>query len=303
LALMMYIPLAPLGAAAVLTDLLRRGRSLGTRIAPRFTLSAAGVIALVTGVVPMLGRRRPEPSAPGATGVRLLHWNVQWGGRHSGESDWQRSAKMILSRHPDVVVLSEAPPDEWLSHSLQSDIGEWRTVQLSNEPGSRYWYRMRVCSPWPVHLEKRVPVRNGAAMAVDVEVKGRPVRLLMVDGMSSISKPRGPFLQDVAMECENAARAGAPYDVVVGDFNSVGRSIGFDAVRSAAGGYGRASDFCGGWRATWPAPLPIYDIDHVMPRAGVAVAGCEIFSSHLFDTDHRGQFVTLALPSSDGRSR
>src|SRR4051812_45955250 len=303
LSLMMYVPLAPVGAAAVLVDLLLRGRALGPRLVPRFTLSAAGVVALVIGIVPMLGLRRPQPPAAGGVTLTLLHWNVQWGGRRAAESDWQRSAKMMLSRHPDVIVLSEAPHDQWLSHSLETDAGEWRTVQLFNEPGSRYWYRMQVCSPWPVHLEKRVPVRNGAAMTVTVEVKGTPVRLLVGDGMSSISMPRVPFLYDVARACEDAAGAGAPYDVIVGDFNSVGRSIGFDAVRSAAGGYGRASDFCDGWRATWPAPLPVYDIDHVMPHAGVAVAGCEVFSSDLFDTDHRGQFVMLALPPSDGRSR
>ena len=297
LAMLMYVPLVPLGAGAVAIDLLRRGRS----VRARFAFCGAGVISLAVGGAPMVGLRSPDALPPDSRPITLLHWNMQSGGRLAAQPRWQRAADSILARQPDVIVLSEAPPDAWLFHSLKKYKGNWKTVHVSNEPGERYWYKPLVCSRWPMEMEGQVPVRNGVAMSVTVNVRGRSLRLLVVDGISNIPVVRTPFLHDIAAACDAAARAGRPYDVVVGDFNSVGRSIGFDAVRSAAGGYKRASDFCRGWRATWPVPLPVYDIDHVLVREGASVAGCEIFSSHTLDTDHRGQFVTVSLPTEAAR--
>lgn len=304
LAVCLYVPLAPLGAWAVVIDVFRRGRSLRLR----FALGGLGLLALVVGVAPMLGLKSPDAPPPGATPLTLLHWNMQSGGRLAAEPRWQRAAEQILSRQPDLIVLSEAPPDAWIFHTLKRVNGGWRTVHISNDAGSRYWYKPLVCSRWPMEMEGQLPVRNGVAMSVAVRVRGRMVRLLVVDGISDPRVVRTPFLQDVAAACNAAAKAGRPFDVVVGDFNSVGRSVGFDAVRSSAGGFKRASDYSGGWRATWPVPLPVYDIDHVLVRQDAAVTGCQVFSSHTLDTDHRGQFVTFALPPepeppATGRSR
>jgi endonuclease/exonuclease/phosphatase family metal-dependent hydrolase len=292
LALCLYMPLAPLGIEAVLLDALRRGRSLR----PRFGLAGLGGLALVVGVVPMLGLKTPDSPPPGAAPVTLLHWNMQSGGRLAAEPRWQRAAEQILSRQPDLIVLSEAPPDAWIFHTLKRVNGGWRTVHIANDPGLLYWYKPLVCSRWPMEMEGQLPVRNGVAMSVAVRVRGSTVRLLVVDGISDPRVPRTPFLEDIAAACDAAVRAGRPYDVVVGDFNSVGRSVGFDAVRSSAGGFKRASDYSRGWRATWPVPLPVYDIDHVLVRGDAAVTGCQIFSSRTLDTDHRGQYVSFALP-------
>ena len=293
-ALMMYVPLAPLGVWAVLLDLLRRGRGMR----PRFALTAAGVVALATGAVPMLGLRSPDPAPSTSQSVTLLHWNVQSGGRSMDPARWERAASEIVAREPDVIILSETPPDDLLFATLRKRGNGWNAVQLHPGPRRGYWYSLLACSRSSMTLDQEVPVRNGAAMAVTVNVRGRALRLLVVDGRSTILLPRTPFLHDVAAACDDAAREGRPYDVVVGDFNAVGRSVGFDAVRAAAGGFTRASNFSGGWRATWPSPLPLYDIDHVMARSGVAVTGCEVFFGSL-DTDHRGQYVTLALPERD----
>lgn len=259
-------------------------------------LAGAGLVAVVVGVMPLVGRRPPEPVPVSSAVVTLLHWNVLWGGRSAEQAVWDREAERISAHPADIVVLSEAPPDEWTADTL-SAWGGWRSVQLSSEKGRRYDYRLLVCSRWPVTTDGAVPVRNGAAMAATLTIRGRQVRLLVVDGMSTILLLRTAFLHDIAAACERAAKAGAPYDVVVGDFNSVGRSVGFDAIRSAAGGYRDASHYSGSWRATWPAPLPVYDIDHVMPRAGIAITASILFSGTALETDHRGQFVRLALPA------
>ena len=295
-AMLMYVPLALVGLAAIALDLLRRGRSLRRR----FGLSAVGLVALAVGGIPMLGLRSPAPASAGAQRVTLLHWNMQSGGRRAAKPRWERAAEQIVARRPDLIVLSEAPPDRWLFDSLKKVGGGWKTVQMSNAKDERYWYKPVVCSRWPMTMDGHVPVDYGVAMSVTVNARGRPLRLLVVDGVSWVTVLRTHFLHDVAAACEAAAKEGRPYDVIVGDFNAVGRSVGFDEVRAAAGGYVRASDYSGGWRGTWPVPLPVYDIDHVLVgNDGAAVLGSELFSSHPMDTDHRGQIVTLGLGTGE----
>jgi endonuclease/exonuclease/phosphatase family metal-dependent hydrolase len=247
----------------------------------------------------MVGVRRPETAPPGATAITLLHWNMQSGGRHAAQPRWDRAAERILSRTPDLIVLSEAPPDGWLFQSLHELGRGWRTVHIQNEFGGPYWYKPLVCSRWPLRMEGRVPVRNGVAMSVAADVRGRTVRLLVVDGISWPKVLRTPFLDDIAAACQDAARRGRPYDVVVGDFNAVGRSRGFDAVRAATPGYRESAAYSRNWRGTWPYPLPVYDIDHVFVRTGVAITGAELFSPPGLETDHRGHFVQLALPPEE----
>ena len=289
-ALMMYVPLVPVGLWSVALDLVRRGRSI-RRL--RFGLAAIGFGASVWGALLMLGMHTADPVPPASTEITVLHWNVMWGG--NDRRQWYEIAREIRLLNPDLVVLSEAPSDDVVVETLSSMLRPVRAVYITNPPGNRYWYNPMVCSPWSLKLEGPVDIRNGAAMSVFAVVRGRGVRLLVVDGKSDPRIGRTPMLHDVAAACDDAAREGDPFDLVVGDFNSVGRSIGFDAVAASGGdGYRRAAEYCHGWRATWPFPLPVYDIDHVWVRNGHAVLQCELLSSHR--TDHRGQFVRLALP-------
>lgn len=293
LALMMYIPMLPVGLWAVGQDTACRGRCIPRF---RFGLAILGLVAAAWGTSPLLGLRRPDPAPPGAVEVSLLHWNVMSGGRHAALPRWESAAEEILQRQPDLIVLSEAPPDGWTLRTLRGHGPRgWRAVHIRHEDGSPYWYKPAVFSRSPLRHE-RVPVRNGAAMAVATDVKGRTVRLLVVDGVSTPTVPRAPLLHDIAAACDKAAARGQPYDVIVGDFNVVSASIGFDDVMASGGGYRPAAAYCGGWRGTWPLPLPVYDIDHALVRRGLPVVGAELFSSPRLASDHRGQFVRLVLP-------
>src|SRR3954471_1826271 len=75
-----YIPVVPLGAAAVAFDLLRRGRTVRR---PRFGYAAIGALAVLVGAVPLVGLRPERQGGPATAGKTLtvLHWNVRWGGR------------------------------------------------------------------------------------------------------------------------------------------------------------------------------------------------------------------------------
>jgi hypothetical protein len=135
-------------------------------------------------------------------------------------------------------------------------------------------------------------------MSVIAEVRGRPVRLLVVDGQSNPFYSRLPFLRAIAEACQRAADTGHPYDAVVGDFNTPSRSIGFDAL--AAQGYTLASRSARGWRGTFPSLMPVYDIDHVWLAPKIHVRSCTLFNGP--STDHRGQFVRLRMLSGSLQS-
>jgi endonuclease/exonuclease/phosphatase (EEP) superfamily protein YafD len=223
----------------------------------------------------------------------VLHWNVIWGGGRTKSSS-RRAAilREILRQQADLVVLSEAPPDDWLDE-LVAELGPGASrVQIENGPKDAYWFKLVVCSKGPLRLVRREPIANGAGMAVEAEVRARTVRLLVVDAQSSPLIPRSPRLLDVADVCRRARDSGRPIDVVAGDFNSVSRSLGFDAIDGE--GYALASRSSRGWRGTFPCFLPVYDIDHVFVRRDLPLLGCRLFTT--LASDHRGQVVRFRLP-------
>ena len=285
LAVLMYLPVLPLGLTAIVLDLALSGRSFSRA---RFALSLLGGFACLVVSIPMIGRGAIDDAPANDPDVSLLHWNVQWGGGFfRSPKTWTAQRAEILSRQPDLIVLSEGPSADWIEQ-LVGDLGPggaW--VGVEHHPPSRYWYKLVVCSRWPIVLEKSDPLPGGTAMSVIAKVRGLPVRLLVVDGLSNPFRSRLPFLQANAESCQAAADAGHPYDAVVGDFNTPSRSIGFDAL--AGQGYTLASRSSRGWRGTFPSFMPVYDIDHVWLASKILVRSCTLFNGP--STDHRGQFV------------
>jgi endonuclease/exonuclease/phosphatase family metal-dependent hydrolase len=289
-ALLMYLPLWPLGAAAVALDLRRAGRALPW---PRFALTLAGLLAILAAAVPMIGWGAPSEPEPRLSQpeITILHWNVQWGGGlFRSQRTWAAQRSEILRCHPDIVVLSEAPRQGWVKQ-IVSDLGTGADcVGIQHEPGRRYWFGLVVCSRWPIRLNQRHEFPGGVGMSVTAEVRGRPIRILAVDGQSNPFRSRLPFLQAISETCRAAAEEGRPFDVVAGDFNTPSRSLGFDDL--AGQGYRFASQSARGWRATFPAWLPVYDIDHVLVGRGRRVSWSTLFNGPA--TDHRGQVALLS---------
>jgi len=285
LAILMYLPVLPAGLAAIALDLVRSGRGFPRA---RFALTLLGAVGSTWVASPMIGNRAASKSWPNEKTVSILHWNTQWdGGPFRSPRTWAAQRSEILRRKPDIVILSEPPAADWLEQ-LVDDIGPGATcVGIQHDPRNRFWYRLTVCSRWPIRLEERLALPGGVAMSVLAEVGGRHMRLLAVDGRSNPFQSRLPFLRAIADACRAAAGEGRPFDVVAGDFNTPSRSLGFDAL--AGQGYSLASRSSGGWRGTFPSWLPIYDIDHVWLRPGLRVRFCTLFNGSA--TDHRGQLV------------
>jgi endonuclease/exonuclease/phosphatase family metal-dependent hydrolase len=287
LAVLMYLPLLPAGLAAIVLDSLLGGRAIPRA---RFGLALLGVVAGTWAVATMIGGGVDAVTAPpaGVPEISMLHWNVQWGGGlFRNPQTWASQRSEILRRDADIIVLSELPPADWLVR-LTDELGaDASTVYLEHNPGSRYEYRMAVCSRWPIRLEQRVSLPGGAGMSVTAKIKGRGLRILCVDGQSNPFRSRLPFLVAIADLCRAASNGGRPFDVVVGDFNTPARSLGFDSLMDQ--GYTLASRSTAGWRGTFPSWLPLYDIDHVWLGPGLGIRSCRLYNGP--STDHRGQFL------------
>jgi hypothetical protein len=119
-ALLMYIPLPIVGAAAVILDAARNGRSI-----PWFRpgLSVLGLVAIFWSAGTKMGSGSSEERRPGDREITVLHWNVQWGGGlFRGPRTWAAQREAMVRRKPDLIVLSEAPPGGWIDR-LVHEIG------------------------------------------------------------------------------------------------------------------------------------------------------------------------------------
>jgi endonuclease/exonuclease/phosphatase family metal-dependent hydrolase len=292
LAFLLYLPLLPIGAAGLCLGAWRH-RSIPRRL--RCLLILTGLLSTVSASLWMFGRGPGSSVGSQDQGLSLLHWNVLWGGfwnRHL--TQWESIVEEIVNRNPDILVLSEAPPLFRMYRAFDRLPGRRFIVSIPSSRRESHAYHLFVLARWPVRFERRVPIVNGAAAVVQIDHPEGPVRLMVVDGQSRVTRLRTPMLQDIARACAGASDSGQPIDLVVGDFNAVSRSIGFDALERAGGGYHLASRSCVGWRGSWPSPFPVFDIDHVWVRAGWQVLGCRLFTN--FATDHRGQIVSLVRP-------
>ena len=130
----------------------------------------------------------------------------------------------------------------------------------------------------------------------------RPIRAIIVDDEElarrgiEIRLAAHPDVQIVG-HCENGrealeAVAREKPDLVVGDFNAPRRSWRLSRLPD---GYRDAYDVAGaGWAGTWPSPLPIWSLDHVLAGPGVRVRSYRLPLS--WRSDHRPQLVEVEVP-------
>lgn len=287
----MYAPLWPVGVAAVLWDLLRLGRSLPLR----WLLLCLGLATTLLGVGAMWSPARPAETLAGgqaAMDLRVLQWNVQWGGTR-GPASLNSLIGEILAREPDIALLSECPPVSYFKWALDPRSPGWNIAWSQNPGVYSYWYRMAVVTRWPVRVTGDWRLPNGHAALFEVAAPGRIIRVMLVDLESEPVVPRSPSLFGAARIMRRLTAAGAAPDIVAGDFNTPARFLGFDAIASTGEGYDRGSMWSGQWRGTWPSfvPLSPLDIDHVWVRRDIAVQRAAFFVNP--DSDHRGQVVEL----------
>jgi endonuclease/exonuclease/phosphatase (EEP) superfamily protein YafD len=292
LGLLMYIPVLPLGLWTVALDLWQAGYSLPGF---RFSLTLIGLAMITWGEMTMIGQGATPGTFSYKTQVSVLQWNISWGGMKK-MGGWKSISRDIMRWHPDIAILSETPHQFRLNRALNKPMG-WSMVMYEDS-----WSNpLAICSAWPLQLEQVVKIHDGVAMTVVVRVKNHPLRILAVDGKRNMSKrmtilshqvlPRWriPLLGDIAQFIVRSEQQGKPIDIIAGDFNTISRSLGFDAWDQVGGGYHLASKYSSNWRGTWMSILPLYDIDHVWVHKRFLGLSANLFTN--LATDHRGQLV------------
>jgi endonuclease/exonuclease/phosphatase family metal-dependent hydrolase len=280
LATLMYLPLPLVAAAAILIQSAAFERRRWMR--RTFVIG----VALIAGLASIRAMRGDGWRDAPLESLDVIQWNVQWGRDSDG---WLATVTKISRAVPDIVVLSEAPSDEKLA-ALCEHLGEGWTFRVTrNLPGDRYWYAIAVLSPWPSVVETSPQLPNGAAVVVRLTGPDGPLRVLAVDGQSDPTLSRTPMLNAIASYCAAEQARGEPVDLIAGDFNAISRSIGFDALPAQR--YQLGSTRMWGWRGTYPASLPLYDIDHIW--IGPRYVARSTFLLDSPGTNHRGQLVNV----------
>lgn len=296
--LLVYLPVGLFGLFAVVLDLCLRGRALFGRpqagFPKRFMLTTIGAAAMLWHGFTMVGWQSTVDvdDVANAQTARVLHWNVRSGA--GTDRAWDSLVNDVVAQSPDVVVLSEAPWGNRIER-LRVALGEdWQVVAFSRVPGGTYWVSHVVISRWPMTVTRPAfDVPNGSATPVSIKRGKSAINMLVVDGLSHPHRPRTPMLNRIAEIVDDQAGSGPPYDMIVGDFNAVSRSVGFDAITQAACGYDFAAAHSGQWRGTWPSDAPLFDIDHILVRKDWPIVDCDLFTSP--STDHRGQVVEVLM--------
>ncbi|MFI5456053.1 MAG: hypothetical protein ACHRXM_11445 [Isosphaerales bacterium] len=141
MAILMYLPVLPAGLAAVALDLAQLGGALPRA---RFALTLMGAVGTTWVVVSMLGAGAVRDGRTDDPEVSVLHWNVQWGGGlFRSPRTWAAQRAAILGREPDIVILSELPPADWIEQHVEramAAILRWSKIDPSQSrasPGTR----------------------------------------------------------------------------------------------------------------------------------------------------------------------
>ena len=153
-ALLLYLPLLPVGLASItLVVAFRRPASRSGRA----IVLALGLISISASGTWMIGWRHPVRPRPEDRRLRLLHWNVWWGGMAVEKTrPWKDIGQEIVDRKPDLIVLSEAPFTVPLYRKLDELPGRHFGLSVLNFGNPKHFYHMFVAAKWPVHLERKL---------------------------------------------------------------------------------------------------------------------------------------------------
>jgi len=244
---------------------------------------------------------------PGPDCVKLMYWNVAWGG-----GGWESLAGEIRAQSPDIVALVEGrepvrPQDttpeqsktvlaaathraeqRWKELLPEYEIATHTSglIVLSRHGITRFEYDYLGGNYFTAFGNRGhavIPLERGTLHVILADVANRR--------STSREIPLNELVKQLAALDDEAA-------VLVGDFNTPLDSIHFEPLRRR---FSNAFQFAGnGYAATWPAVFPVLTIDQAWFNSGVRVDRCEILPTTL--SDHRPIVLDLALSGANQES-
>jgi endonuclease/exonuclease/phosphatase family metal-dependent hydrolase len=244
----------------------------------RLGAAAVAVIAGLAGLVQEQPRAFGIGGAPkGESSARIAFHNVM-----SFRGGTRPLMEPLLAVEPDVIVLAEATQSGRLPEDLDRVLRRgWREVSGR---------RAAVLTRLPLADGQRIPTgKNLVVFRALVAIRGIDVAIYQVDLNTPLRRDTVEAYRELA---EILAAEDGPH-IVIGDFNTPRQSA---QLRRTFRGYAdalAAAAPAGTWLATWPEPLPLWQIDHAFLSPGLAPAEATLVRS--MRSDHSGFVIGVRV--------
>jgi endonuclease/exonuclease/phosphatase family metal-dependent hydrolase len=199
----------------------------------------------------------------------VMFWNVS-----SGRLGWDRMVATLKSQSPDVIGLVE------IDNSDSEALVRWREsfpgYELTETRGGMLLLsKSKIVSDTYGSLGK-----GGRYKQVTIETETGVLHVFIVDIDSDPLMPRRELLEKLA---EITSALGNQPTLVMGDFNTPGDSLHFDALRRT---FDNAFESHGnGYSPTWPIPVPVLQLDHIWINRQIVLSQCK--AEWTLNSDHR----------------
>ena len=209
---------------------------------------------------------------------RFLFWNTS-----KGKGGWPRLFRRIRSVDPDIIAIVEACGDGSLSrHPWEAEFPDYELTAINEQ--MLLACRGKVKSQRVVSLDTMGKLKHCRVEMAD----GVTLNVLLVDIKSDPFKSRRYAMRAL---CDYVRSLGAQPCIIAGDFNTPIDSVFFAPLLEMCT---HAVEQCArGYAATWPVPLPVLQIDHVLGNRGIAFHACHLESS--IGSDHRMIICDVSL--------
>jgi endonuclease/exonuclease/phosphatase family metal-dependent hydrolase len=269
------LPVAGLPLAAVAT-----AAALGALLALRARWSVAVAVLLLVAQTGWLAPRfLPDGADVPADAVRVRVGTLNL---HAGRADPAAVVALVRAQRLDVLAVQEATPDG---------------VRALDEAGlSRLLPHQELHPEVDSSLYSALPLTRAGLLdrpttwpqtTAEITLGGRAVRLIAVHTLYPVEHPARWAADLAALRPE--AR---PDAVLLGDLNATLDHADARALL-AAGLVDVHAELGRGWAPTWPAAVPLAQLDHVLHGSGLAATS--VTEHDVPGTDHRAVVAELAL--------
>ncbi len=242
----------------------------------------ATVVASLINVLIIDHRWHRPPDELPDNNIRILHWNTA-----RGALGVSSIVQEIIDDIPDIILISEPPRSHAISDIASHALGMNHIHSAES---------MSLASHYPITFLGNIVLPSGAGWHAIVETDYGPLEVAAVDLVSHPTIDRRPAIQALTRWID--ARTNVAPLVIAGDFNMRHDTASItplkDRLDLAYLQHGR------GWPYTWPAPFPVFMIDHMWISRDIRVNDYHLQRTRF--SDHKRQIADVSFPDRRPRS-